>query len=356
MGISVNVHGGRGAVLGEVERRALDLHEVVSDAAAPQGCQRASKTLRLRSESGALAPVRCRATNQCDYCARLSAVEWSEMLALDAMEGEAPRVWMVLTTRSTEPDPAAFYESRRQVMRAIKRRYPLAEYVCIVEFTTGYGSSSGGARRPHWNVLVKGVPPDACAELERIVSDVWCAREDALPAAQFVGGISEVGGLMRYIALHFLKESQRPPRNWGRKQRVTASRGYFTTPRWRLREQAQRALRLKRELWRVEGEGLAGSEALLLAEARQVKAEGVRWELVAVSVDHDTGEIARVRPLHGGEVRTARLRRSLPCAVWYGRWLSKWQRDAASGDRPVTAPRHAIIPSREGLHSTPLRV
>jgi hypothetical protein len=215
---------------------------------------------------------RCRATNLCDYCARLAAVETAEMLALDALEGSAPQLWLVLTTRTADVDPSRFYRSREKVWKAIRRRWPDAEYVGLVEFTTGYGLRSGGERRPHWNLLVKGVPVEAEAELRELVRRVWCSREDAEPWAQFVGPVSEVGGLMRYLALHFLKESQAPPRGW-RGHRVVASRGYFALGRAEARARARRALRLKRLLW----QGLELDEA----EAELARRELERWELRA---------------------------------------------------------------------------
>jgi hypothetical protein len=231
--------------------------------------------MRLLNETtGELVTGRCRATNLCDYCARLSAVETSELLALDALHGSAPAVWVVLTTRSTDPDPASFYDSRRQLWRAVKRRWPDAEYAGLVEFTTGYGPRSGGARRPHWNLLVKGVPAGDVAALRQLVADVWCGRVDAAPWAQYVGAVTEAGGLLRYVALHFLKESQRPPRGW-RGHRFVHSRGYFRGRTPELRVDARRSLRLKRLLWR----GLD----LEAAELELALAESIGWSLVHVN-------------------------------------------------------------------------
>ena len=223
---------------------------------------------------------RCRASNQCAYCARLAAVETAEMLALDALHGSAPRVWMVLTTRSTSTDPADFYDARRQVLRALKRRWPDLEAAWVLEFTTGYGKRSGGARRPHWNALLKGVGPEDVDQVADVVERVWCSRVDATAAGQFVGEIAGAGGLMRYLALHFQKESQAPPPGW-RGHRFTATRGYLSQPTPAAREQARRALRFKRELWRARRAGwtdpgdveLAAREAMAIADATD-------WELV----------------------------------------------------------------------------
>jgi len=292
---------------------ALDLHGAISypDGSGPSGerltyCRRAKRLypkLRLAT-TGRLVPMRCKAANRCDYCARLAAVEFAEVLALDALEdGNAPRVWIVLTTRDATTEPAAFYDARRAVQKAIRRRFPAAEFCWVVEFTTGYGSRSGGARRPHWNVLVKNVDPADVAEVETIVRWVWCARDDvdAEPAAQFVGAVSEVGGLMRYLALHFLKESQRPPKGW-RGHRTTQTRGYFALPMWKMRARAKTSLAFKRALWRAARDGIDPAAAQVVAEHEVFRAEQRAWECVVVSVDDATGELLRARPLHGGDV------------------------------------------------------
>lgn len=264
------------ADVGDLPGRAaglLDLHEGISDPGS--ACGRWPEHFRLLNESsGELVRGRCRATNLCLYCARLFAVETSELLALDAMEGSAPALWLVLTTRSANPSPKAFYRAREQVWKAVKRRWPDAEYAAIVEFTTGYGPRSGGVRRPHWNVLVKGVPREACAELAEIVRRVWCARVSARPEAQFVGEVSEVGGLMRYIALHFLKEAQAPPVGW-RGHRFVASRGYFSRPRSELRPEARRSLQVKRLIWK----GLDAELAELEVAVRELDV----WRLLTVN-------------------------------------------------------------------------
>jgi hypothetical protein len=228
---------------------SLDLHEGISDPAA-LGCPRWPENLRLLNRStGELVRGRCRATNQCSYCAKLAAVENAELLALDALAGGAPSIWLVLTTATASDDPRRFYRSREQVWKAVKRRWPNAEYAGLVEFTTGYGTRSEGRRRPHWNLLVRGVDPADLEQLRDVVTSVWCRREHATPEAQFAGHVDEVGGLLRYIALHFQKQSQQPPKGW-RGHRFLHSRGYLSRPTPELRHDAQRSLRLKRLIWR----------------------------------------------------------------------------------------------------------
>jgi hypothetical protein len=284
----------------------LDLHEGLSGteesrALRPATCARWPQGLRLHGAGGRLVKGRCRATNLCDYCARLAAVEWSEMLAIDAMEGEAPQVYAVLTTRSTSPAPEDFYEARRAVLDALRAEFPGVRYCAIVEFTTGRGLKSRGSRRPHWNLIFKGIPAESVARARAIIRRTWCANADAVPAAQYVGKIAHHGGLMRYLALHFQKEAQRPPADWRHKQRVTFSTtrnkagGYFNRPVWQVRRDAQRGLRTKRELWKLEREGVVGNAAAIVADVRVLRAESVRWELVHITVD-EAGELVKVTP------------------------------------------------------------
>jgi hypothetical protein len=304
-------------------RSALDLHEGLSDADLAKraailaaGCTRWPKRLRLASAVGGLVPGRCRSTNVCAYCAILSSVEWSEMIALDALDGDAPTLYAVLTTREATLDTASYYDARRQVMRALARRWPDVRYLCVLEFTTGYAHTSGGRRRPHWNLLLKGIPVDDAKAARAIIRRVWCAQVDAKPGAQYVASVGNAGGVMRYLALHFLKESQAPPQGW-RGQRVSFSvsrrsrsgvllrRGYFSRDVWQVRQDAQSALRLKREVWKAERAGYNGAEALHVAELARLRAEQISWECVVLTVDDVTGEITRGRPLRGGGVTVA---------------------------------------------------
>ena len=181
---------------------ALDLHEGIGDPRGAGGCKRWPEHLRLRNQStGELVAGRCRATNKCDYCARLFAVETSELLLLDAME-DAPAIYVVLTARELL-DRASCKAHLKQLRSAAKRRWPAIRWAVLVEF------QRRGAL--HLNLLVKGVPVDELDELRELLAGVWCDRVDAEPQAQFVGPVNDGGGLVRYIALHFLKPAQAPP-------------------------------------------------------------------------------------------------------------------------------------------------
>jgi hypothetical protein len=250
------------------------------------------------------------------------------MIALDALDGDAPTVYAVLTTREATLFVEDYYEARRQVMRALARRWPSVRYLCVLEFTTGYAASSGGRRRPHWNLLLKGIPAEDAKAAKAVIRRVWCSQlgRQARPQAQYVAKLADAGGVMRYLALHFLKESQSPPEGWKRKgQRVTFTKsrrdrhgnvlkpGYFSDDVWRVRQRAQDALRLKRELWKAGREGLDGAEALHVAELRALRSSQRQWECVVLSVDPDTGEVTRARPLNGGGV-TRVMRSDIPHA------------------------------------------
>lgn len=264
----------------------LDLHEGLSDVGPSRhpdrrrgGCPRWPENTWLLSTTGERVPGRCKATNLCDYCARLAAVENTEMLSLDAMNGNAPEVWAVLTTRTVTLDMTLFYDARELVMRAIRRRWPDAEYACLLEFTTGYGPLSGGKRRPHWNLMLKGVPAAELDQARELIVRVWCDNVDAKPDGQHVGVIREAGGLMRYIALHFQKESQAPPEGF-RGQRFNCSRGYFTgMTRAEAREEAKASLWEKRQLHRAAELGLEGDEAEDFVDRAYLMADGVEWRL-----------------------------------------------------------------------------
>jgi hypothetical protein len=84
---------------------------------------------------------------------------------------------------------------------------------------------------------------------------------------------------MRYIALHFQKESQAPPADW-RGQRFTKSAGYLWTDTAAAREEARAALRLKREIYALEEQGLDAIDALEVAEQRMADRHELAWELV----------------------------------------------------------------------------
>jgi hypothetical protein len=261
------------------EGAALGLHEGISAGRVARTCERWPEKLRLRSTLGELVMGRCKSTNLCAYCARLAAVENSELLALDALYGPAPVIWAVLGTRSTSTQPSDFYEAATQLRRACREAFDGFGVASIVEFTTGYGANAGGERRPHWNWLVKGAGVDDQAQLLELIDRHWCRLVDAELGAQHVGPIAAAGGLMRYLALHFQKSEQAPPEGW-RGHRFTHTRGYLWAPTPAAREEARASLRLKRELWRAHELGLFGQDAEEVAQRAVYEASELAWELV----------------------------------------------------------------------------
>jgi hypothetical protein len=204
------------------------------------------------------------------------------------LEHFAPEVWACLGTRTPTLDPKPFYQGRKQVFAALRRRWPEVELVNLREFTTGYGPRSGGLRRPHWNLLLKGVPSAAVGEAAEVVGRVWCQHVDAEPERQHVGAVYEAGGLGRYLALHFQKQEQAPPKGW-KGHRFTSSRGYFPEGVKAARGRAKESLGLRREVWKLEVEfaesiGVipAGLDLWGMAEARVLERSAVDWSLAHV--------------------------------------------------------------------------
>jgi hypothetical protein len=257
---------------------------------AKTACTCGPEHLRLRSDQGELVAPRGGSVNRCSYCAKLAAVENCEMLALDALEGDAPQVLVVLGTRTATVEMERFYVGLKRVKSALRRQWPLVEYASLLEFTTGYGPKSGGLRRPHWNLLLKGVPADDAEAARVVAARAWCRYVDAQEHAQHGGPIYSAGGLMRYLALHFQKSSQEPPEGFTG-QRFNCSRGYFTgCTRATARERAKQALRLKREVWKAQQHAAATgapADALdveLTAQLAYRRQLATRWVLAS-----DTG-------------------------------------------------------------------
>jgi hypothetical protein len=222
-------------------------------------------------------------------------VETVEMLTLDAME-YAPTLWIVLTARE-HLTRAQCRRHLAQLLAAARRRWPHIEWFVQVEF------QRRGAL--HLNLLVKGVPVELLEELHELLVARWCARVDAEPVGQWSGVIADGQGVVRYLAkmlAHGLKQEQRPPIGW-RGHRTSQTRGYLVRPASVMRREAQRALRLKRLLWR----GIPTE----LAELELQVAEDQTWELLRLqgfSMSQDTERQVRenARSILGRDVRPRR--------------------------------------------------
>ena len=277
---------------------ALDPHEVFSAFRAEKRCDRWPERLRLQSSDGQLVRGRCGSVNLCDYCAQLASIENTALLTLDAMLGTSPVVLAILTTRKATTDPKPFYRARSELYRALKRRYgPQVAYAALVEFTTGYGPQSGGKRRPHWNLLLKGVPVDQVDDVREVIVSTWCKHIDAKPQAQYVERLQDAAAAIRYVANHFQKASQHPPKGW-KGHRFTRSRNYLWTDTATARAQAKEKVQMERELWKaeqhyaaagIELEDVAAAGIDVAADARAAVqyAAGLTWEVTKLGITDD---------------------------------------------------------------------
>ena len=170
------------------------------------------------------------------------------------------------------------YRHLEELRKALRRRWPSIRWAVIVEF------QRRGAL--HLNLLLKGVSATETAELHEAISNLWCSRVDAEPVAQWVGRVHEGAGLVRYIAQHFLKPGQAPPKGW-RGQRVSYSRDYLVRPAAVMREEARSSLRSKRRLWKalnVVGEDVPHADLVELVAEHLAEVEAqTAWELVEVA-------------------------------------------------------------------------
>jgi hypothetical protein len=222
--------------------RPLDLHEGIGDPAANR-CLRWPEHYRLVNEqTGELFAGLCKATNLCPYCARAFAVETSEMLILDAME-DAPSLYIVLTARELLTRSQC-RDHLRQLRKKLKKRWPRVRWAVLVEF------QKRGAL--HLNLIVKGVPVHEVDDLHEQTMELWCSRVDAEPEAQYVGVIGDELGVVKYVTLHFMKQSQAPVIGW-RGHRYSSTLDYLVRPASVMRQEARESLRSKRLLYRAIG-------------------------------------------------------------------------------------------------------
>jgi hypothetical protein len=183
---------------------------------------------------------------------------------------DSPALFVVLTARELL-DRADCRDHLRQLRRSLKRQWPSVRWACLVEF------QRRGAL--HLNLLIKGVPVEERDELLEHASRVWCARVDAEPVGQSATVVTDGGGLVRYLSLHFLKPAQAPPIGW-RGHRVSYTRDYLVRPASAMREEARRSLTVRRELWRAHQGGHQGADAeRVVADALAIIDAG-DWKLI----------------------------------------------------------------------------
>lgn len=188
------------------------------------------------------------------------------MLRQDAEENSAPGHVVTLTSRDADVTAPRYRDACAVFWRAFRRRWGRVEFCGFIEWTTGRGTRSGGARRLHSHWLVKsltlgagevvtrasGKAPCDCADASSCV-ECWAAAEwSKLTGAWIVQAreLRSVGGVVGYLALHHEKMEQRPPDGWtGR--RLRASKGYFGLD-GRTRRQRARAWLIE-HAWDREG-------------------------------------------------------------------------------------------------------
>ncbi|WP_138974015.1 hypothetical protein [Patulibacter medicamentivorans] len=189
------------------------------------------------SPDGRFVGARCGSSNRCAWCAFLYAIETAQCVYLDAERGGYPRTVMTLTT----VDPATTAQQLRrgveQVVKAIRHRCPDCEYLAFVEWTSGRARKSGGLRRVHLHLLLKGVyAEDLVARptgrwgtvmtLEDVVRGVWSERTGAHRVE--VAEIGSPWAAAKYLTHHHNKPSQAPPADLAKGfKRLRPSKGYF---------------------------------------------------------------------------------------------------------------------------------
>jgi len=229
-------------------------------------CPNARPGLRLRKGS-MLLDVRCK-RRSCPVCGPKRARETARVLLLDALV-DSPTHGVTLTSLDPFMTPATFRLGVKAVVRRLRRRYGCqVEYYGSVEFTTGEAETSGGYRRIHQHMVVKGLEGADVLEVERLVRETWQQVTGAKVVE--VAELLTPGGAIGYLALHHRKPGQAPPEGW-RGMVERPSKGYFHRPVAELRTEAKAQLRVEAIAWR---EGISIELAQL-----GVAAESGEWVL-----------------------------------------------------------------------------
>lgn len=206
-------------------------------------CSRPSEHAGWLLPDGRLVPARCGAPNKCQYCAYQAVKENMVVTALDAERYGFPTVGMTLTTRGPL-SPERFRRGVERVFDLVRHEHPGVAYLGNVEFTTGKAKRSGGIRRMHEHLLLKGVPDQHDYDyLEDEVRHAW-ERETGAWIVE-LRQLRSAAGATAYLVAHHNKTEQRPPADWSGK-RFRPSREYFGEPVPELRREARRMLRNRR--------------------------------------------------------------------------------------------------------------
>jgi len=206
-----------------------------------------NRRIGLRMKNGTeLAPVSCK-RRDCPICGPRKARELARVLILDA-RADCPTHGMTLTTHDPDISAATFRNAVAAVFKRLRRHYGRSvEYFGMVEFTSGEGTHSGGRRRIHQHILLKGLPAHVdVLDVECSVRETWHASTGATRVD--VAQLRSPGGALGYLALHHKKPKQAPPADWhGMVERH--SLGYFHRPIAELRDHARRELQIEAVSW-----------------------------------------------------------------------------------------------------------
>jgi hypothetical protein len=148
-----------------------------------------------------------------------------------------PEAAMTLTSVDPDRDTSTGWSRDvEHVIRALRRRWSEVEYLLFMEWTSGRGPRSGGRRRPHGHLLLRGLPREATERAEAITRRVWETRTGAYRVEVAPLRAAEDG--VAYLALHHLKPSQAAPENW-RGRRLRPSKGWWGANARELRQEAE---------------------------------------------------------------------------------------------------------------------
>jgi len=215
---------------------------------------------------------RCR-KRSCGYCMGRKNRVLGRMLVSDAVL-DPPTHVMTLTTADPDMPSQRFTRGVSSVFKRLRRHYGSVEYFLKVEFTTGKGVKSGGHRRIHGHLCVKGLAGADLIELERMVRETWEASTGAVVVE--VAEMVTPAGALHYLGIHHGKLSQQPPDDWrGMTERF--SKGYLRGSVLEARREAEGELWAEGLAWST---GLSPSDAFLLLRCREAERSLLRekWE------------------------------------------------------------------------------
>jgi hypothetical protein len=256
------------------------------------GCKRTPDYLWVVDQlSGECFRPGCHATNLCADCRRADSLLRYEMLVLDALEGDAPTLGLLLTAR-TWPSREELRRTYDKLGRALRRRWP--------EFRWYIDKEKQNRGAIHAHALLKGIPTDeeSMRLAYEIITRIWCDRHDAIAypyetrekGPQGLVRLADAGGFIRYLQkelAHSTKNNQALPLGF-RGHRVTHSRprkdgtpGYFSLGTEATRERARASIRERRLAYRLTQLGITGDQAqdVITAELERPR----QWAMTEVA-------------------------------------------------------------------------